>query len=45
MLGPGAPVPDVRIWAELRAEPVPLANVLAGTPVLLCFYAFDWSPG
>ena len=44
MLEPGDTVPNARIWATPRDEPVQLPEALGDGLVLLCFYLFDWSP-
>jgi peroxiredoxin len=44
MLEPGDTVPDARIWATPRDEPVQLREALGEGLILLCFYLFDWSP-
>ena len=44
MLGPGDPVPDVRVWTAGGKEPEMLREVLGDGLTLLCFYVFDWSP-
>ena len=44
MLEPGDTVPDARIWATPRDEPVQLPEALGDGLALLCFYLFDWSP-
>ena len=44
MLGPGDPVPDVRVWAAPREEARRLVEVLGAGYALLCFYVWDWSP-
>jgi hypothetical protein len=44
VLGPGDPVPDVKVWAAVREEARPLPEVLGDGYALLCFYLWDWSP-
>jgi hypothetical protein len=44
MLEPGAPVPDVSVWAAPREPPVSLRDTVGTGLVLLCFYLWDWSP-
>ena len=44
MLGPGDPVPDVRVWTAPREESRSLRQVLGAGYALLCFYLWDWSP-
>ena len=44
MLGPGDPVPDVRVWTAPREDSLPLRQVLDAGHSLLCFYVWDWSP-
>jgi hypothetical protein len=43
MLGPGDPVPDVRVWAAPREEARRLRELLGTGYALLCFYVWDWS--
>ena len=46
MLAVGATVPDARVWASGVDGEIQLRDAIAGDgPALLCFYAFDWSPG
>jgi peroxiredoxin len=42
VIGPGDPVPDVRVWRSTR-EAVGLRELAAAGPYLLLFYLFDWS--
>lgn len=42
MLEPGDPLPDVTVF-DLERKPVPLRSLVAGGPILLLFYLFDWS--
>jgi hypothetical protein len=44
MLGPGDPVPDVRVWTVPGKEPEALREILGEGLTLLCFYVFDFSP-
>jgi hypothetical protein len=44
VLGRGDPVPDVKVWADIREEARPLGQVLGAGLALLCFYVYDWSP-
>ena len=44
MLGRGDPIPEARVWAAPREQPLWLSHVLAGEPALLAFYLWDWSP-
>lgn len=44
MLGPGAAVPQARVWTAPGEDPSPLREVLGNGLLLLCFYLFDWSP-
>jgi hypothetical protein len=44
VLEPGAPVPDVQVWASPVDEPQPLRQILGAGYALLCFYLWDWSP-
>jgi hypothetical protein len=44
VLNPGDAVPDVRVWANVREEALPLREVLGPGLSLLCFYLWDWSP-
>lgn len=42
----GDPIPDAALWAPGIDGPTQLRDAIAGVgPALLCFYAFDWSPG
>ena len=44
VLGPGDPVPDVRVWTAPGEDPCSLREVLGAGLSLLCFYLWDWSP-
>ena len=44
MLQPGARVPDVDVWADIREEARPLRQILGAGLALLAFYVYDWSP-
>lgn len=43
MIAAGRPVPDARVWAAPREEPIDLAGLASEGPFLLLFYLFDWS--
>jgi peroxiredoxin len=42
MLAPGDRIPDVTVIGQ-ELEPVALAGLPAGGPVLLAFYLYDWT--
>jgi peroxiredoxin len=42
VLGEGDRIPEATVFAGPR-EPVTLADLVEGGPVLLVFYLFDWS--
>jgi peroxiredoxin len=42
MLAEGAPVPHVTVYDE-DVQPVDLAGLAAGGPLLLVFYLYDWT--
>jgi hypothetical protein len=44
LLEAGSALPDVSVWAGVREEPRPLAEILGSGYSLLCFYVYDWSP-
>ncbi len=44
MLGPGAEVPDVNLWAGPREEALPLREILGPGITVVLFYVYDWSP-
>jgi hypothetical protein len=44
VLGPGDPVPNVRVWTAPREDARELREVLGAGLSLLCFYLYDWSP-
>jgi peroxiredoxin len=45
VLEAGDRIPEARVWAAPREEPVDLREAIAGDGLaLLCFYPFDWSP-
>jgi hypothetical protein len=42
MLAVDDPIPDARVWTTPR-ESATLQEIVAGGPILLLFYLFDWS--
>ena len=42
MLAVGDRIPDARVWTTPQ-ESATLGEIVAGCPVLLLFYLFDWS--
>ena len=45
MIAPGKPVPPAAVWLSTEDQrPTLLPDLLAGTPALLLFYLYDWSP-
>jgi hypothetical protein len=42
MLAVDDPIPDARVWTTPR-ESATLSEIVAGGPILLLFYLFDWS--
>ena len=42
MLEVGSPIPEARVWTTPQ-ESASLREIVAGGPVLLLFYLFDWS--
>jgi hypothetical protein len=43
VIGPGDRIPDVHVWHEPSTDPFALDTLVAGGPVLLLFYLYDWS--
>ena len=42
MLAVGERIPDARVWTTPH-ESATLGEIVAGGPILLLFYLFDWS--
>jgi hypothetical protein len=42
MLASGDLIPDARVWTTPQ-EHATIAEIVAGGPILLLFYLFDWS--
>ena len=42
MLAVGERIPDARVWTTPQ-ESATLGEIVAGEPILLLFYLFDWS--